>query len=281
MQNEHFSLSPVQNYSSPAYPSRETKPAETLKKLPVRWAKNAAVLACLGALSLGVLTACSPEPEHTHWGGAAAGPFYVAYPTEQEAASCDDGTHGVAGTVGGDWYAENGRELDVEVRTHWGGSGAGPFYVAYLTEQEALRIIRNRLCEAGICFEAPLPDYVATVETSWSEATAALSLFDERTRQGIVFPTPWSWQDEFQWGMSGEEIEHALQQDFAQRFDLSVTFMQNPGESMCDSDWWDREFELTFTEEEKQEAGQILKERLLLQVDTFLDHLRGEGVLPT
>jgi len=255
----------MQNYSSPAYPSHETKPAATLKKLPVRWAKNAAILACIGALSLGALTGC----------GAQA--------PVQSGAPCDDGLHGisVAHSQGiSAWYAENWGEFDVEVRAHWGGSGAGPFYVAYLTEQEALGIIRNRLCEAGICFDSPLPDYVATAETPWSgEATATLSLFDERTRQGIVFPE--LWLDEFRWGMSREEVEDALRQDFARRFNVSATFMENPGESMCDGDWWaNQEVEMTFTNEEKQEAGQILHKRLLLQIDAFLDHLRAEGILP-
>jgi len=266
MQKEYFTLSPMQDYSPPAYPNRESKSSETLRKLPVRWAKNAAIIACIGALSLGVLTSC-------------------AAPKTQAAAPCDDGLHGAVTTYpqGGDRYAEIGREFDVEVRVHFGGSGAGPFYVAYLTEQEALGIIRNRLCQAGICFDALVPNYEATTETDWSEeVSATLSLFDARTRQGIVFPTP-NWGDEFWFfDVSSEQIERALQRDFTRRFRVSATFMNNPGESMCDDDWWtrDRDVELTFTEEEKQEAGKILNERLLFQVDTFLGHLRREGILP-
>jgi len=267
--NREFDLTPMQSYTPPAYPTRGTNPAAALKKLPIRWAKNAAVIACLGALSLGALTGCGAQ---------------VTQPAAP-AARCDDGIHGVVATYpqGGDWHVENGREFDVEVRTHWGGSGAGPFYVAYLTEQEALGIIRNRLCQAGICFDAPVPDYVATAEVPAEEATAALSLFDERTRQGIVFPAP-NWWEKFRFfEISPEQIEGALQQEFAQRFDVSAAFLPNPGESMCDGAWWDRDWEteLTFTEEEKQAVGEILKERLVDQVDAFLDHLRTEGVLPT
>ena len=263
MQKERFTLSPMQDYSLPAYPNRESKPVATLGKVPVRWAKNAAVLACIGALSLGVLAACAAQQT-------------------QPAAPCDDGLHGISATYpqSSDWYAESGREFDVEVRTHWGGSGAGPFYVAYLTEQEALGIIRSRLCQAGICFDAPVPNYVATAETDWSaEVSATLSLFDEHTRQGIVFPAT-NWHDEFRFfAISPDQIELALQQDFTRRLDISATFMQNPGESIGDYDWnW--EAEPIFTQEEKQEAGKILNERLLLQIDAFLDHLRREGVLP-
>ena len=279
MKNEHFSLRPMENYQPPAYPTRAAKPRETLRKLPARWAKNAAVVACIGAMSLGLLAGCA---------------------TESLAAPCDDGNHGVSVTYpyGDNGYAppddyyylpyedsrcatylEDGREFDVEVRAHWGGSGAGPFYVAYLTEQEALGIIRNRLCEAGICFDAPVPHYVGIFETEWSaEARATLSLFDERTRQGIVFPAPW-W-DEFGWGMPHEQIAGALRQDFAERFDVSVLFLRNPGESIGDYDWnWEVENPI-FSDEEKQRVAPLLEQELLARVDAFIDQLRREGILP-
>jgi len=109
--------------------------------------------------------------------------------------------------------------------------------------------------------------------------SAALSLFDERTRQGIVFPAP-NWWNEFPFfDVSPEQIERALQQDFTRRFHISATFMQNPGESIGDYDW-NLETEPIFTEKEIQEAGEILNEWLLFQIDTFLEHLRREGILP-
>ena len=285
MQNENLDLAPVQSYSPPAYPTRAEKPAAMLKKVPARWAKNAAVIACLGAMGLGLLAGCITEPE-------------------SPAAPCEDGNHGVSVTYpyGDNGYAppdgyppyedgrctpylEAGREFDIEVRAHWGGSGAGPFYVAYLTEQEALGIIRNRLCEAGICFDAPVPNYVATADTEWSaEVTARLALFDERTRQGIVFPA--SWWEELRWGMmTHEELVEALQQDFRERFNLSVAFLSNPGESIGDYDWywnpdWDWDFMPTFTDEEKQRVTPLLKQELLARVDAFIAELRAEGILP-
>jgi len=247
----------MQDYSPPAYPTRTEKPEAALGKLPKRWAKNAAIIACISALSLGTLAGCTTE-------------------RVSPAASCDDGTHGVVAAYPQD--IEHRREFDVVIRTHYGGSGAGPMYVAYLTEQEAMGIIRNRLCEAGICFDAPLPNYVAATETPWAEdITVRLSFFDERTGQGIVFSAPW-W-DEFRWGRPGEEIESDLQQDFKERFNISATFMRNPGESMCDGDWWEREVAPTFTEEEKQDAGLMLERTLLARVDAFIAQLRTEGIL--
>jgi len=265
MPKEPFTLSPAQDYSPPAYPTRATQSAVALKKLPLRWAKNAAVIACLGALTLGALTGCTLQSRGTP-------------------ASCDDGLHGIVGTLDpqGGRSAENERDFDVEIRTHWGGAGAGPFYVAYLTEQEALGIIRNRLCEAGICFDSPVPDYTATAQVpqAGTTTTATLSLFDASTRQGIVFPAP-NWHDRFPWrNISPEQIEDALQQNFARRFNVSATFMWNPGRSMCDGVLWgDRNVEPTFTEAEKQDAGARLQEQLHAQIDAFLRHLRSESIL--
>jgi len=242
--NHEFDLTPMQDYTPPTYPTRGTNPPAALKKLPMRWAKNAAIIACLGALSLGALT-----------GGMAEG---------MPPASYNDSTPGVTAAYLQDSnpYTESGRTFDIEVRTHHGGDGGGPIYVAHLTEQEALGIIRNRLYQAGISFDAPVPDYVATIKTPWeTEITATLSLFDEPTRQGIVFPIPWEWRP----------IESALQQDFKQRFDVSATFMRNPGESIARS---------TLTQEEKQEAGGVLKERLVSQVDAFIEQLHTDGILP-
>ena len=270
MQNEYFSLSPMQEYRPPAYPTRAEKPLRVTQKLPVRWAKNAAVIACIGAMSLGVLVGCTDEPQV---------PNVEPTPHSAEnspAARCVDGNHGLVATYAP--YAENGREFDVVVRTHWGGSGAGPFYVAYLTEQEALGIIRNRLCQAGICFDSPVPNYVAKAGTDGSRASARLSLFDERTRQGIVFPNV-SWDEVGCWSLPHEETEAALWRDFAERFDVSATLMFNPGESIGDYDW-NLEADPTFTDEEKQEVAPFLEQELLVRVDAFIAQLRADGILP-
>jgi len=297
MKKEHFTLSPMQEYDIPSYPTRMENPKSTLKKLPTRWTKNVAVIACLGAMGIGALAGCIDQdrlhgggaaampdyvasrteqdalrPVDFHYGGAASEPFYVVYPTEQEITNC---------------YVEHAGEFDIEVRTHTGGSGAGPFYVAYLTEQEALGIIRNRACEAGICFSSPIPDYEASfvVESEGSDVvfTATLSLYDETTRQGvvknIVFPQDWHWFHPLSWELTNQDIESGLKQDFEERFGVSVVFMQNPGESIGDFDW-DWEAEAIFTDEEKQEAGRSLSEQLIYQVDAFLEHLRIEGILP-
>ena len=262
MKNENFTLSPMRDYNPPKYPTRTDKPMTALK-LPARWAKNTAMLACIGALSLGALAGCRAQTA-----------------TPPAPASCYDGTHGVAAQL----YAGVERGFDVRVSAHFGGAASGPFYVAYLTEQEALGIIRNRLCEAGICFDAPVPDYVVTVEADIFNPSARLALFDGRTRQGIVFPAS-EWCFSLFWSMTRQEIEDALKQEFAERYNLSATFIRNPGRSIGDYDWdgsgdFDWDFEPEFSDEEKQELAPLLKQDLLRQVDAFIYRLLSEGILP-
>ncbi|MCL2562984.1 MAG: hypothetical protein FWE08_03000 [Oscillospiraceae bacterium] len=55
MQNEHFTLSAMRDYTPPTYPSRNGLDRAKLRTAPKRWAKHAAVLACIGALSIGHL----------------------------------------------------------------------------------------------------------------------------------------------------------------------------------------------------------------------------------
>ena len=257
--NEHFTIEPMENYTSPSYPNRNNVDGAKLRKMPKRWAGNVAMVACIGALTLGTLTGI---------GTVSATPHYNNTPETSVVYS-----------------AESRGILDVVVHTHYGGSGSGPYYVAYLTEQEALGIIRNRLISVGVGFDSPVPDYTATLEVPYTSTpiTARLSFFDEDTRLGIVFPRPWDWWHEFQfWYMPQNHIENTLRWQFSEQFNVNVTFMNNPGESMCDGDWMERDWEtkLTFSEEEKQAAGLILRERLEYQVDDFIEKLRADGIVP-
>lgn len=299
MKNEHFELSPMQDYSTPEYPTRATSHAGTLRKLPARWMKNAAVIACLSAMSISTLTGCIVQDRDIlHGGGEAQMPYYVNSLTEQDVsnretrrnrrenrtvwetyppARCDDGLHGE------NQYIENNFELDIRLSSHGGGAASEPFYVAYLTEQEVFGIIRNRLCEAGICFSSPVPDYSVSIEleTYWetqSTITATLSLFDERTRQGIVFPTPWrDWFSE-DFGVSRNELEMKLNQEFQEQFGITVTFIQRRSEFVGHYDWED-EAVPTLTDDEEEEVRRYLNGRILTQVDALIDHLRAEGIL--
>ena len=270
MLNEHFILSPMENYSAPAYPTRVEKPSATINKLPKRWVKNAAVIACVGALNLSMLMGC-------------ATPSIYQTNERNPPRRCADGTHGV--NMENISHIENECEFGLIISGHWGGSGSGPFYVAHLTEHEAMQIIRNRLCEAGICFDANVPNYIVSAKspkTQYIEATAELSLFDERTRQGIIFPG-FRWDRAFCWyfnppSLSFEEARALVKQGFANQFDVSASIISVWSESIgnYDDNWEDRP---TFTTEERRAARRTLEDRLLAQVDAFIEQLREDGIL--
>jgi len=131
-------LNPIENYKAPKLPSltQAQKDPALLKKLPLRWAKNAAVITCMGIMGTLVFTGCAYD--RPHQGGAGWAPYYVCRHTESE---CD------CVTFGG--YIRQSGEYEYLTRMHHGGSGGGPFYVVYLTEQEALSIIRTAAEAAG------------------------------------------------------------------------------------------------------------------------------------
>jgi len=273
----------MQSYSPPAYPTRGANPAAVLKKLPIRWAKNAAIIACLGALSLGALTGCGETPQTT-----ATGP--VPYSGETE------NTVETPATYPFDQYPYatliEERAFDIFVRTHHGGSGGGPIYVAHLTEQEALGIVRNALEEAGFDFSSNVPAH--EIEW-WPTETLPIHLYDAQKNRAVVFAdlphNNWTWQ-------FGTERElEQIHEGFAQQTDLPVEvfycegyilgwsgFGDEHGEWIAPiggRDDWDAEFDVNTTKEEQLRlAGPALEQSLLTQVQAFIDQLRGEGVLP-
>jgi len=90
-QDNLLSLSPVENYTPPALPMLADRPE--LKKLPARWKRNAAVVACAGIMGAALLSGCTNNTtswrcdgccDWPHYGGAGAMPMYVVHLTEQE-----------------------------------------------------------------------------------------------------------------------------------------------------------------------------------------------------
>ena len=86
MNNDLFNLTPLENYTPPSLPSLYEHKPEQLQKLPLRWQKNAAVIACAGVIGLSMFaTGCGQRDElGFHHGGGGPAPVYVAHTTEQE-----------------------------------------------------------------------------------------------------------------------------------------------------------------------------------------------------
>ena len=88
---------------------------------------------------------------------------------------------------------------------HHGGAGGGPIYVAHLTEQEALEIIRDQLEEVGLNLNEVQPPLSVMVEGIYEEGfdgeeahrllrdDIEMHLLDEENGIGIVTHR-WGWE---------------------------------------------------------------------------------------
>ena len=156
---------------------------------------------------------------------------------------------------------------------HHGGSGAMPMYVVYLTEQEALGLIRTQLETAGLNFNATPPDYTANVW--WNQDQLSLKLFDEEKSVAIAYiDSDFVSVNNAQYSFSvpGSELAEQAIESFAQQTnDISVGVFYNPG---VRHNWsWDE------NNPNYEELKAELKEHLSAQVQEFIDLLQAEGIL--
>jgi len=198
--DDQLNLTPIESYEAPRIPTLANKPK--LAKLPSRWKKNAAVVACVGIVGSMTLAGCATAPPHN-----------------------------------GYWF-------------HNGGGPVAPYYVVYLTEQEALGHVRAQLEAAGLNFDAKPPSYSITS----GNRAIGLDLFDEEKGVAIA--------------VLGERVgaEWAAQ-EFAQQTD-DITF----GVFYSPQSWfWNA------GEEERERIA--VEDGLADQVRTFIEFLQSEDIL--
>ncbi|MCL2447047.1 MAG: hypothetical protein FWD06_09810 [Oscillospiraceae bacterium] len=260
-------LTPVKTYSPPNIPTLAEKPP--LSQLPKRWAKNVAVLACVGVLGASALfsaplAAANAEPPATQY----------------------------TQTLGETRYSD----LDINVRLHHGGSGSA-WYVVHLTEQEMRNIVLEELRAAGL---RPVPARFARVnlletlmENAWIDdrehrlRPAAIDLFDVRRRVGISFI---SWERNNQmfrsWG--GDYLAQQYAERFARHPALTATrigVFYNPGVGvgsegyLSDNEEWIPR--VPPNDEELGLAVPVLVARVRAQVQRFLGDNRVGRRVPS
>ncbi|MCL2447048.1 MAG: hypothetical protein FWD06_09815 [Oscillospiraceae bacterium] len=173
-------LTPVETYHPPNIPTLAEKPP--LQTLPKRWAKNAAVLACVGVLGATMLAGCVSDGI-LHHGGAPQMPYYVTRPTEQEIPAYNTQL--------------NYSELDINVFIHGGGGGSA-FYVVHLTEQEMYHIVRTELEAAGLRLVparfAAQNRMLNAVPVTGALPIVRINMFDTRRRVAVAL-IPWGDSD--------------------------------------------------------------------------------------
>jgi len=225
-----------------------------LKKLPSRWLKNAAVIACIGLLGTTTLSGCAgPQNLYTEYNG-------------------DDGN--------GTEYSGYSN-FDISVRFHHGGAGSGPFYTAHLTEQEALGIVRAQLEAAGLYFGATPPGIRAS-SGFMAAYDVGLDLFDEEKSVAAALI---SWEEGNRpFSPRGSDLTARIVNAFSQQTNIPIGVFYNPGEIVGGAARWlegeeDSSDIIEPTEERKAKARPVLYENLSAQVQGFIAWLQAEGIL--
>jgi len=254
MKDFEFDIKPVERYRSPEIPTFGDNSPALLKKLPKRWQHNAKVIACMGMIGMGTiaLSSCDSSDSYSNM-------RYESLYSEQHD------------------YSYNLQE-DLYLRFHTGGAGAGPFYVVYLTEQEALGIIRAQLEAVGLNFnDTPPRRHGVNINRyhAWRGRRLGLDLFDKENNVAIAQLLVW---DINLLPREDKSISaNAIAREFnGQRHGISVGVFYNPGTIINNPGNRLSEEELT---ERKAQARPILEERLAEQVDRLIFFLQVAGIL--
>ena len=270
MENKNIpSIKPMEGYEAPKVPTLEEvrKNPAPLKKLPGRWAKNAAVVACVGILGVSALAGCMPNP-------STAGQYYdengeTAYGNGNGYPVLYSGYEKNEYDVRNTYY----EEFDlISFRLHNGGAG-GASYIVYQTEQEVLGIIRAQLEAAGLNFSDVPPNHIVSLGVG-------LNLFDAENNVAVALFGGSTLSDE----QRSRRVEYAAI-DFASQTDINIGAFYTPGYvvgAFGGWQWWN-------LEEPEDGDGQLelrqrelranLVEGVTAQTQEFINFLRAEGIL--
>jgi hypothetical protein len=270
-----------------------------LKRLPGRWQKNAAVVACVGFVGVVALTGCGLSGRDYRNGGDET-PQYTLRPvttpepvvTPEPIATPEPvvpTNHFIpAEPVEFDEVAHLYKEAvrlpeneDLVFLVHGGGAGSA-VYVAHLTEQEAFGIIRAHLEAVGLRFDEAPPEYSVNIG-GWRDIDFRFDLFDV-DKNVAVSNVSWG-HSNLPFTSRGSWLARDVADEFAKlNTGINIGVFYNPGEYFWQTEWeWDEGDGYIFSNkpaaEEIAERRPILEQRLAEQVYVFIAWLYNEGVL--
>jgi|GEM_PF-2504131 len=305
---DDFKIIALSDYKLPNYPTYKEARIDPslLKRLPNRWKKNMAALACVGLLSMtAALGGCF---------GASCGQTTAPYYPNGNDNGNGNGYNNDNGNGyknGNGYYNGNGNGYEngngnnngnlciadliaSGVAVHHGGSGGPPLYVVYLTEQEALQVIRYKSESLGLPMRGTPPDVsviaknLRLLEWGWDiedipQRQVKLGLFNEEKNIAFSHVAGRSnWWDE-DWG--NREIAQYAQGLFEEKEGDRVVKVFHGTEANIGNPTWIEDEDVpnawhpVFCQEQKIEATQILKQHLKAQVREFIEWLQTEGII--
>ena len=237
-------LTPIEAYEAPKLPTYADDKPNLEKKIPTRWKNKAVIAAVTGLLGAATLTGCG-------------------YTIQQELSS---------------WSVLEDRQY---CWMHHGGGGAAPLYVAYLTEQEAIGIVRAELEVAGIEFNVNATPYSIEIDDTEEGGRIhrlEVNLFNEGHNIALVIAAPDAFHIPF-WRFEMDEISQKIEAEFVEIHPhLTTGLFCNPTSWVGSWGWYDDEDD-EVTAEEIEEARKQLEANLVAQTQAFIEHLRAEGII--
>ena len=281
-----ISVNPVKKYAIPKYPTLADAHCAPLllRKLPSRWEKNAAVITAISMLGAITLTSCGVFESKINGYNPGSENFLNVAPVF---------IHGE------------------------GTGGMGCLMVApavFLSEQEALAIIRGEMETAGLNFSAEPPQYISTnnkpeprSQYSWEnqkyvlgEGNVGLELYDDKKGVAVTFISMEeaeqralpdkdgnSWESSVS-SYRPRELAELTVEDFAkQNGDIAVGVFYDPGKN-----WDSEEHQKIFDEfnnskkdwderltQYESDVKLFVEEDLRAQVRDFIEWLQGQGII--
>ena len=269
---------PVRKYKIPKYPTQAEafSDPELLRKLPPSWVKNATVTAAAGFLGAFALAANAAGSETT----------------QNDAGS------------------NSGNLLKVApIFEHGSGMGSiGCVMIVppvFLSEQEALAIIKNAAEDAGISFNDPPPEYIATSNkrpsglTSLGYGNVGLKLYDAKNGIAAAFIAMRDAEIKTKGGpisvtsYNALELANMAAVDFArQNGDIAVGVFYCPGRPSGPAISINqlanenlppgkdiKEYYNELLNEYRNERNAYLEKQLRAQVRDFLEWLQAQGIM--
>ena len=284
-------LSPLPNYKSPSYPTKEEimKNPALLRKIPRRWANNPLVLTALGLVLSAGLTACGTASDSILPDSASP-----AASDAQGAANSPSSDHSIASAVdSSEASANDAKALDIPIFAHGTGRGSyGCESVAppvFLSEEEAMQVIEEECAAQGIDLSgkktisgtfpatSTLPE---TISGGASDQTYTGDLrldgYSEDLGIGVEFVSTddiIDWQADTEMHATVEEFDlKGTAQRLADCTDNVAVFYDPTADNYLDFTGSNEE---SYVESSKEQSLEELRE----QVRDFLQWLKAQGVI--
>lgn len=273
MKTNDIFVAPVKKYAPPKYPTQteaKFKP-ELLRKLPSRWQKNAAVVAAAGLFGAMTLTSCGFFDSDNSDNPESKNPLNVA-----------------------------------PLFIHGEGTGSiGCVMIAppvFLSEQEALAIIKSVAENESLKFEAEPPEYIATKNKpdskySWEnnytlgDGNIGLDLYDGKKGVAVSYIAMEEAEQKYKNMISSvtayrpRELAEMTVEDFAkQKGDMNIGVFYDPGieyevwQPIIDKYQENENYEEAMVQYEA-DIKAVIEENLRAQVRDFIEWLQGQGII--